>query len=89
MVQNHGIFQGYNFFHHIGMDRNMRDMFKSSLYYERTAEFVELYDNPAFDPKRKELPLSEFEPMVRRVMAAPKNSVYKAAIEQASSTGVA
>jgi predicted HD phosphohydrolase len=89
MVQNHGIFQGYNFFHHIGMDRNMRDMFKSSPYYERTAEFVELYDNPAFDPKRKELPLSEFEPMVRRVMAAPKNSVYKAAIEQASSTGVA
>jgi predicted HD phosphohydrolase len=89
MVQNHGIFQGYNFFHHIGMDRDMRDMFKSSPYYERTAEFVELYDNPAFDPKRKELPLSEFEPMVRRLMAAPKNSVYKAAIEQASSTGVA
>jgi hypothetical protein len=23
-----GIFQGYNFFHHIGLDRNMRDAFK-------------------------------------------------------------
>lgn len=89
MVQNHGVFQGYNFFHHIGMNRNMRDMFKSSPHYERTAEFVDLYDNPAFDPKRKTLPLSEFEPMVRRLMAAPKNSVYKAAMEQASSTSVA
>ena len=89
MVQNHGVFQGYNFFHHIGMNRNMRDMFKSSPHYERTAEFVDLYDNPAFDPKRKTLPLSEFEPMVRRFMAAPKNSVYKAAMEQASSTSVA
>ena len=89
MIQNHGIFQGYNFFHHIGMNRNMRDMFKSSPHFERTAEFVELYDNPAFDPKRKVLPLIEFEPMVRRLMAAPKNSVYKAAMEQASSSGAA
>jgi len=82
MVQNHGIFQGYNFFHHIGLDRNMRDMFKGHEHYERTAEFIELYDNPAFDPKRETLPLAEFEPMVRRVMAAPKHSVYKAAIEK-------
>ena len=89
MVQNHGVFQGYNFFHHIGMNRNMRDMFKSSPHFERTAEFVELYDNPAFDPKRKVLPLIEFEPMVRRLMAAPKNSVYKAAMEQASSNSAA
>lgn len=82
MVQNHGIFQGYNFFHHIGLDRNMRDMFKGHEHYDRTAEFIELYDNPAFDPKGETLPLSEFEPMVRRLMAAPKHSVYKAAIEK-------
>ncbi len=84
MVQNHGIFQGYNFFHHIGMDRNMRDMFKSNPHYERTEEFIRLYDNLAFDPERKALPLNEFEPMVRRLMASPKNSVYRAAIEKAS-----
>jgi predicted HD phosphohydrolase len=82
MIQNHGIFQGYNFFHHIGMDRNMRDMFKSSEHYERTAEFVQLFDNPAFDPAGETMPLEAFEPMVRRLMAAPRNSVYKAAIEQ-------
>ena len=82
MVQNHGIFQGYNFFHHIGMDRHMRDMFKASPHYERTAEFVERFDNPAFDPKGETLPLSTFEPMVRRLMASPRNSVYKAALDQ-------
>ena len=81
MIQNHGIFQGYNFFHHIGLNRDMRDMFASSPHYERTAEFVELYDNPAFDPTTETFPLSTFEPMVRRLMAAPKNSVYKAAME--------
>jgi predicted HD phosphohydrolase len=84
MVQHHGIFQGYNFFHHVGMDRNMRDMFRSSPHYDRTAEFIERYDNPAFDPKAETLPLSEFEPMVRRLMAAPKNSVYKAALDRAA-----
>jgi predicted HD phosphohydrolase len=82
-VQYHGIFQGYNFFHHIGMDRNMRDAFKGHAHYERTAEFVDRYDNPAFDPKAEVLPISEFEPILKRLMAAPKNSVYKAALQKA------
>ena len=47
---------------------------------DRAAEFVERYDNPAFDPAMEALPLSHFEPMLRRLMAAPKNSVYKAAL---------
>ena len=87
MIQNHGIFQGYNFFHHIGMNRDMRDMFASSPHYERTAEFVELYDNPAFDPNTENYPLSTFEPLVRRLMAAPKNSVYKAAMAPQKAAG--
>jgi predicted HD phosphohydrolase len=82
MVENHGVFQGYNFFHHIGMDRNMRDRFKGHPHYERTAEFIELYDNPAFDPAREILPIATFEPMLRRLMAMPKRSVYKDAMVQ-------
>ena len=77
MVQHHGIFQGYNFFHHLGMDRNMRDMFKGHEYYDRTAEFVELYDNRAFDPELETFPLSEFEPLVRQLFAQPKQTIYK------------
>ena len=81
MVQHHGIFQGHYFFHHIGLDRNLRDNFKAHASYERTAEFCELYDNPAFDPKAETLPISEFEPMLRRLMAQPRNSIYKAALK--------
>lgn len=81
MVQNHGIFQGYNFFHHLGMERNMRDVFKGHEHYARTEEFIALYDNPAFDPQGETLPISEFEPMLRRVFAQPRNTIYKAALE--------
>jgi predicted HD phosphohydrolase len=42
MVQQHGIFQGYNFFHHIGLDRNLRDSLKGHVHYARTEEFVAL-----------------------------------------------
>jgi predicted HD phosphohydrolase len=79
MVKHHAIFQGYYFFEHIGLNRDLRDNFKSHPAYERTAEFCAVYDNPAFDPKGEALPLSEFEPMLRRVMAQPRQSLYKAA----------
>lgn len=82
MVENHGIFQGHNFFHHIGMDRNMRDMFASHQYYEHTREFVDFYDNPAFDSEGEILPLEFFEPMLRNVFAQPKKSLYTAALER-------
>jgi predicted HD phosphohydrolase len=83
MVQHHGIFQGYNFFHHIGLDRDMRDQFRGHPHYEQTAEFVALYDNPAFDPTAEALPLSFFEPMLQRLMAQPRQSIYKAAMQAA------
>ncbi len=78
MVEKHGIFQGYYFFHHLGMDRNLRDRFAGQALYDATAEFCEKYDAPAFDPAYDTLPLSFFEPMLRRVMARPKNTIYKA-----------
>ena len=76
MVANHGIFQGYYFFHHLGLDRNMRDQFKDEPHFEYTAQFCHLYDQPAFDPDYDSEPLEFFEPMVRRVLSVPKNSVY-------------
>ena len=82
MVQHHAIFQGYNFFHHLGMDRHLRDQFQGHPHAERTAEFVTLYDNPAFDAQGETLPISEFEPLLRRVLAQPKQSLYKAALDQ-------
>lgn len=87
MVQNHGVFQGNNFFHYLGMDRNMRDRFAEHPHYERTREFVDRYDNPAFDPAGEILPLDFFEPMLRQVFAKPKQSLYMAAMARAEEQG--
>jgi predicted HD phosphohydrolase len=77
MVEKHGIFQGYYFFHHIGLDRNAREEFRGHPWFERTALFCEKYDGPAFDPKLETMPLEAFEPILRRLFAAPKRSIYK------------
>ena len=79
MVDKHGIFQGYYFFHYLGMDRDMRDQFRGHEHYQHTAEFCEKYDQCAFDASYESMPLEAFEPMVMKLFAAPKNSVYKGA----------
>ena len=42
-----------------------------------SAEFCEKYDAPAFDPGYETLPLDFFEPMLRRVISIPKQSMYR------------
>lgn len=76
MLAHHGIFQGYYFFHYIGLDRNMREQFRGSPHFERTAMFCARHDQNAFDPNYDTMPLEAFVPMVRRVMARPKNTIY-------------
>jgi len=76
MVKHHAIFQGYYFFHYLGLDRNQHEQHLDHPYYARTKEFIDRYDAPAFDPEAETYPLSFFEPMVRRVFAAPKQSLY-------------
>jgi predicted HD phosphohydrolase len=78
MVEKHGIFQGYYFFHHVGMDRDMREAFRGHAHFAYTEEFCARYDAPAFDAARETLPLAFFEPMVRRVLARPRQSIYTA-----------
>jgi predicted HD phosphohydrolase len=78
MVAHHAIFQGYYFFHHLGMDRNMREAFRDHACFERTARFCERYDNLAFDVSMDSMPLAAFEPMVCRVFEKPKQTIYKA-----------
>ncbi|MBK02719.1 MAG: phosphohydrolase [Acidimicrobiaceae bacterium] len=76
MVEKHGIFQGYNFFHHLGLDRDMRDQFLGHRAYDLTVEFCQEFDQPAFDPSYGSMQLSEFIPAVEAVFAEPKNSIY-------------
>ena len=81
IVAKHGVFQGYYFFHHLGMDRDMREQFRGHEHFAACEEFCAKYDQAAFDPDYVSEPLEFFEPMVRRVMAAPKRSIYAKVLE--------
>lgn len=81
MVENHGVFQGYYFFHYLGMDRDLREQFRGHPSFERTAQFCHQFDQAAFDENYETMPLSAFEPMVHRLFAAPKRSLYLKAME--------
>lgn len=74
ITANHGVFQGYYYFHHLGLDRDQREQFRGHPHFEACAEFCEKYDQAAFDPAYDTAPLSFFEPMVRRVMARPRRA---------------
>ena len=76
MVEKHGQFQGYYFFHHLGMDRHVRDQYAGHPLYDLTAEFCAEYDQVAFDPGYDTQPLEHFEPLVRALMAGPRQSLY-------------
>jgi len=78
MLEHHGIFQGYYFFHHLGLDRNMREQFRGHPHFERTAMFCARHDQNAFDPAYDTMPLEAFVPLVHRVMARPKHTIYGA-----------
>jgi predicted HD phosphohydrolase len=81
IVQHHGIFQGVNFFHHIGLDPDMREQFRGHEHFAATEEFITKYDCPAFDADYDTLPIEFFEPMVMRLFAKPINTIYKRAME--------
>ena len=67
ILKHHGVFQGYYFFHHLGGDRNARDLYRDHEYYQACADFCENWDQNSFDPEYESLPLEFFEPMVRRI----------------------
>jgi predicted HD phosphohydrolase len=77
IVKHHGIFQGYYFFEYLGLDKNLRDEYKDNENWQACAEFCAKYDQNSFDPNYDSMSIEEFEPMVRRVFAQPRNSIYK------------
>ena len=80
IANTHGVFQGYYYFHYLGMDRDLREEYRGHRYFEDCAEFCEKYDQSAFDPNYESAKLDFFRPMVERVMAQPINAVYGRAV---------
>ena len=80
IVKHHGIFQGYYFFHYVGLERDGRDAFKEHPHYQACVDFCHLYDQNSFDIDYESEPLEFFVPMVERLLAMPKKSLYAKAL---------
>ncbi len=70
MVAKHGVFQGYYFWHHVGLDRDARDAYADSPYYDLTAEFCALYDQVAFDASYTSNPLDHYVALIEQFFDA-------------------
>lgn len=68
VVKHHGVFQGYYYFHHLGLDPDERERWREHPYYQAAVDFCENYDQNSFDPGYESEPLAFFEPMVHRVL---------------------
>jgi len=73
MVKNHAPFQGYHYVHFNGGDRFAMEQFRGHPHFEQTFDFVDKYDQAAFDGAYDTLPLEAFAPMVRQVFAKPRS----------------
>lgn len=71
IVKYHGLFQQVYYAHYFGEDPNARDRFKEHPWYDDCVKFCAEYDQNCFDPEYESLPLSVFEPMVRRIFSQP------------------
>jgi predicted HD phosphohydrolase len=71
LVEHHGVFQGYYFWQHVGLDRNARDRFRDSPYFEHTEEFCAEYDQLSFDAGYASKPLEHFEPLIDAMLTKP------------------
>ncbi len=80
IADHHGVFQGYYYFHHLGMDRDLREQYRGHPHFEACADFCHQYDQAAFDPAYDSAPLDFFVPMVNRVMARPIRPIYARAV---------
>jgi predicted HD phosphohydrolase len=78
IVEHHALFQGYYFFHFLGLDRDLRENFRGHPHFEKTEEFCRLFDQLAFDPNFRSMPLDAFEPMLRMVFTRPRQTIYHA-----------
>jgi predicted HD phosphohydrolase len=75
VVQHHGLFQGYYWFHHFDRDRNERDRYVGHEFYDECVRFCAEWDQNCFDPAYPTKPLEHFEPLVRSLLANPRESL--------------
>lgn len=69
VVEHHGIFQMYYYAHHYGWDKELRQQYNDSPYYQSCVDFCERWDQSSFDPDFAMDPLDSFADEVHQVFA--------------------
>ena len=69
VVEHHGTFQMVYYAHHYGWDRELRQKYADSPYYQACVDFCERWDQSSFDPDYPIDPLESFEAQLREVFA--------------------
>ena len=72
IIKHHGVFQMYYYAHHSGGDRNARELFIDSPWYQDAIKFCHEYDQNCFDPDYESKPLEFFIPMINEFFSKPK-----------------
>jgi predicted HD phosphohydrolase len=72
VVRTHQDFQGRHYYHHFGGDPDARERYRAEPWFAAGERFADEWDQASFDPDFPTERLSHFEPLVRRVFAAPR-----------------
>jgi predicted HD phosphohydrolase len=67
----HQDFQGRHYYHHFGLDPDMRDRYRDEPWFDLAERFADEWDQNSFDPEYPTETLEHFEPKVRSVFGNP------------------
>ncbi|MDD9934244.1 MAG: HD domain-containing protein [Myxococcales bacterium] len=66
VLRTHQDFQGRHYYEYFGQPGNLRDAYRNEPWFALAEQFTDEWDQQAFDPAYKVLPLEELEPLVRQ-----------------------
>jgi predicted HD phosphohydrolase len=66
VLRTHQDFQGRHYYGHFGKSPTLRDNYKNEPWFALAEQFTDEWDQAAFDPAYKVLPLAEFEPLIKQ-----------------------
>lgn len=71
VVNMHGMFQMAYYGHHVGLDPDAREAYRSHQWFERCVHFCEHWDQASFDPAYRSDPLESFAADLHEVFGRP------------------
>jgi predicted HD phosphohydrolase len=71
VIAAHQDFQGRHYYHHFGMDPDMRSRYRDEPWYGLAEQFADEWDQNSVDPDYPIEPHSHFEPKVRAIFGNP------------------